>query len=257
MASTQTPLRRIALGEVLTLTIVYAAGLWWLGPQLGLSLWLDTLYSLGAIALAVYFGVVSSVYVHDDAPPMRGLGPPRAGFIRLDNLRQALRNFAVPTVIGAIGIVGVVLVNHPHRFVQLDWSAVALKLTLYVVSALLQGLLVFAWLLPRLQDILPKSGNEHRDRLVVSVGLAVLFALSHLPNIPMILLTFAWGLVMGWLYQRTPNLYAAALCHALLGTLLHRVLALSMRIGPFYWESDQYILRTLLPFVREWINGRF
>lgn len=48
-------------------------------------------------------------------------------------------------------------------------------------------------------------------------------------------------------FYRTPNFFLLVCTHAILGTLLHRVYELSMRVGPFYYNPDKYILRELFP----------
>ena len=53
------------------------------------------------------------------------------------------------------------------------------------------------------------------------------------------------------------DLVLAGFCHAIIGTALHRVLEMHMRIGPFYWESDKYVYRTLFPALRELIGNAF
>ena len=85
---------------------------------------------------------------------------------------------------------------------------------------------------------------NRRAQLALGKGLksialvAAVFALLHLPNLPLALVTFMGGLIWAGVYQRQPNLFALALSH----TLVSMTLALtssnllnSLRVGFKYF----------------------
>jgi hypothetical protein len=79
----------------------------------------------------------------------------------------------------------------------------------YVLWTLYQQFLLQDFFLPRLTSLL--SSNR------AIVAAAVLFALAHLPNIPLVLATLAWGAASCTLFRRYRNLYVLGLAQGLLG----------------------------------------
>jgi Type II CAAX prenyl endopeptidase Rce1-like len=108
----------------------------------------------------------------------------------------------------ALGVLGVELAKYAGTFHTLyapDFSHVAG----YVLWTLYQQFLLQDYFMPRLSGVL--SGNAAIG------GAAVLFALAHLPNIPLVLATLVWGAVSCALFRRYGNLYALGLAQGLLG----------------------------------------
>jgi hypothetical protein len=80
----------------------------------------------------------------------------------------------------------------------------------YILWTLYQQFLLNDCFMPRLTRVL---GNE-----TVAVGVAaVLFALAHLPNLPLAAATLLWGAISCGLFRRYRNLYALGLAQGLLG----------------------------------------
>lgn len=69
---------------------------------------------------------------------------------------------------------------------------------------------------------------------------ALIFGLLHLPNLWLMVATFAGGLILALVYQRVPNLPALALAHGLVSLLMVSTLPTtalhSMRVGFKYFE---------------------
>jgi hypothetical protein len=63
----------------------------------------------------------------------------------------------------------------------------------------------------------PDFGHVGGYVLWTIVAAAVLFALAHLPNIPLVLATLAWGAASCTLFRRYRNLYVLGLAQGLLG----------------------------------------
>ena len=79
----------------------------------------------------------------------------------------------------------------------------------YVLWTLYQQFLLQDFFLARLSSVLPSGA---------AIGVAaVLFALAHLPNIPLVLATLVWGAVSCALFRRYGNLYVLGLAQGLLG----------------------------------------
>ena len=95
----------------------------------------------------------------------------------------------------------------------------------------LQQFCLLGFMLSRLRDL------QGDTRAVVIA--AALFSAFHLPNPFLTVFTFGAGLLAGLVFLRFPNLYAATLSHAILGTLLPWVIPNAitghMKVGPFYW----------------------
>ena len=80
----------------------------------------------------------------------------------------------------------------------------------YVLWTLYQQFLMNDLFMPRLTRLLASEG--------AAVGLAaVLFAMAHLPNLPLTAATLVWGAISCTLFRRYRNLYALGLAQGLLG----------------------------------------
>ena len=252
--------------EIFAFTSGYLWVLWRVGPHLQTSGLAPLILAL-LLAALVYVAYVSPHWIHKDPLAIRGLGSPRTLFIRTDNWTEAAQAFGAVALVGAIGVIGAALWKQPAVFSVLNWKAFYVKLGGYLFSTLAQDLIFLSFFLVRLRTILPLPSapqgaatppqTQRRNRLLVSGLLGLLFSSYHFPNPLMMALALLFGSVVAWIYYAHPNLVLAVGCHALVGTLLHRVLGLHMRIGPFYWDRDTYILRTLFPPLREWIGDLF
>jgi membrane protease YdiL (CAAX protease family) len=254
----------VSIVELLLITLGYFAVVWLIAPRLETNGMIPFMKVL-LVSFVFYFSFLSPDLLHQDALAQRGLGSWRTLFIRFDNLLGSCKYYLGLTLAGGTLMVGTAFILKPGVFSGFSWHALWLKMGLNILNALGQDLLFLAFFMPRIRELCsiaavpgPFAGlcSKHHA-WVVSLVCALLFAIYHMPNPPLMLLVFGIGWVVSYIYYHAPNLVLAVLTHAILGTILHRVLELNTRIGPFFWERDKYVYRTLFPALKELIGNAF
>ncbi len=139
----------------------------------------------------------------------------------------ALRQLALPTAIGVVGLI------------SLGWALDGLRVP---QKSLRSWMFLPLWAF--LQQFLLLAFCHRRLRLLSGRGLpaacasALLFGLIHAPNPTLMIACSLAGFVWAAQFERRPNLYAIALSHALLSTCLSNSLPksilASMRVGWSY-----------------------
>lgn len=207
------------------------------------------LYVAGSAALLAWALWYSPVRVHGDRLAARGIGPARNLFVRTDNLGRALALFGGAAAATVAALTAFALWRDPQALAKVSWRVFGLKLALYGTWAFVQDAVLFSFCLVRLAAALSARAGAAAPWLA-SLLLALMFAAAHLPNAPLALVAVPAAFIMGVLFLRTPNLVAAALGHAVVGTVLHQVVRLPMRSGPFHARPDLYPSRELLPWIK-------
>jgi membrane protease YdiL (CAAX protease family) len=155
-------------------------------------------------------------------PSLNDLGLGRRGFVA--------SLWILPAAVG-LSIVGILVAQSAgtfHKLYQPDLAHVGG----YVVWTLYQQFLLQDYFMPRLSRILSSDA---------AIGAAaVLFAVAHLPNLSLAVVTLAWGAVSCALFRRYHNLYMLGIAQGLLGLCFAVCIPDSlhhhMRVGLGYWH---------------------
>jgi membrane protease YdiL (CAAX protease family) len=127
--------------------------------------------------------------------------------IRIDNLAPALRQ--VLPVTGLVMLLVLLAAALAGEYRLERWG----DLLIYLPWALIQQHGLQNFLFRRFQTVTSHS-------ILALVCAALLFALFHLPNLPLVAATLLGGALWCWFFRRVPNLFAVSLSHALLAALV-------------------------------------
>jgi len=217
----------IAVVELSAMTAVMLSYLWiWRGSFPG-DIWV-------CIALYLGIGISSHVRRRESA---RDIG------FRLDNLPPALLKALIwigPLIVLAF-VVGMLL-DSIHLTTSARWHLHWIR---RIAWGTLQqyGLLCFFY--RRFDELLP-------GRWPAMLAAAGTFALFHLPNPFLTLVTLGAGVLSIWLYRRIPNVWALGFFHGVLASAISRALPAyltgGMRAGPGFWTFMKKLEATSIWF---------
>jgi membrane protease YdiL (CAAX protease family) len=151
---------------------------------------------------------------------------------RVANFAHCVRTFGIPLFALALVILSVGLLLGAVRPIGIE--AAVRSFILYLPWGLFQQYLLNGYFLNRFDVALSRTAS--------SVLASALFAVAHLPNWFLMLVTLAAGQMAIWAYRRYRNLFFLGLAHATVGFLLFIVVPDSvthhLRVGP-EWNAGE------------------
>lgn len=248
------------LAEVALFSALFFTGLWFIGPWIGSSPMLQFSFWILFLFGGYYILWYSPIKLHHFSFHETGLLFPW----EKEKFRTALKKgwvaYTILTIAGSIILISYTALFYPQTLSQLNWSAVSIKFFGYLIYGTIQAIIFFGFIMPRIRQAFSKAlgqTDSNKIKYAVIFTVALIFSFYHLPNPDLMAITFAAGLVWAWIFYRRPNLFLMGLSHAILGTILHQVVKLHMRIGPFYNNPDLYIIREVVPGLKKLIGDLF
>jgi len=194
-------LRAVSAIEIASVLVSVIITSWAIIPLQPRQQWLMALPALLAMALMI------------NSQRVRGESLREVGF-GAEYFSRALRLLTRPTVIACAGFAAIGYgTGSFHRTTHFWANALATPLWALVQQYVLQAFIYRRVRFLLLDDSLSPDERKKRVRLAI-LGTAAIFSSAHAPNLSLMTLTFAGGLMWSWVYERAPNLFAIALSHA-------------------------------------------
>jgi len=193
--------------------------------------WMAALPALLAMAL-----MINSQRARGESLSEVGLG--------VEHFFRALRLLAPPTLIACAGFAAIgYSTGSLHRTSHFWMTAMGTPVWALVQQYVSQAFIYRRVRFLLLDDSLAPEERKRRTGLAILLNAAI-FSSAHTPNLSLMTLTFAGGLMWSWVYERAPNLPAIALSHAAVSltlmTSLPPWLLPSMRVGYKYFLYHKF-----------------
>ncbi len=205
--SAQISLRAVTVLEIASVLSSVFITVWAIIPLQLRQRWFSAVPALLAIALMI------------NSHRLRGETIREIGFTTR-NFGRALRLAVMPTLIACALLAAVgYFAGSFHRTTHF-WA----NLLVVPVWALIQQYVLQGFIYRRVRFLLVDnlgSRDEREDRIGLAIlATAAIFSLTHAPNLALMVLTFAGGLIWSWVYERAPNLFVVGLSHAAISLML-------------------------------------
>ncbi|MBP6821278.1 MAG: CPBP family intramembrane metalloprotease [Acidobacteria bacterium] len=167
------------------------------------------------MALPGFLAALLMLYSHR----LRGEKLSEIGF-SLRNFWKALSLVAVPTLAVCSVITMIGFLTNSFHLTSHFWT----NLLVLPVWAVIQQYVLQAFIYRRMRWIFISESDSPEQSLrqtrLAILATAVIFSVTHLPNLMLMLLTLLGALLWSWVYERAPNLFALGLSHATISLML-------------------------------------
>ncbi len=247
--------QKLSVIELSTLVFSYYILIWVLFPRAlnSTPIHIVILFWLAVIVLYTFY--FSPIFIHKDTLVSRGLGPKEHLYFRIDNFIDFFKRVSNIFLLSFLLIVLFAWWKDSPFFTEFNWYAFVLKFTFYLFSALLQELLFFSFVFLRIEELVT-SNSRYLHRFITVAIFSFIFMLFHLPNIPLMILSYFFAFVMGYYFYTYRNIYVIIPIHAILGTSLYIIYQLPMKIGSCYKIGKGcHFMRNLIPQINDLIGS--
>ena len=200
-------MRAVSALEIASVLVSVIITSWAIIPLQPRQQWLTALPALFAMAL-----MINSQRVRGESLRDVGLGA--------EHFLRALRLLATPTLAACAAFVAIgYFTGSFHRTSHFWVNALGTPLWALVQQYVLQAFIYRRVRFMLLDDWIAPDGRKKRTRLAI-LAAAAIFSSAHAPNLSLMTLTFAGGIMWSWVYERAPNLFAIAISHAAVSMML-------------------------------------
>ena len=204
--------------DLLEVTIVFALILMalWSGP-----------FAQKLIGIATFCWIVISTLRSQTTADSLGLG--------LAGIRRSLWIVCAALLVAAL-VIWIASRMHTLHVVLFHGFAVESSVLAYMLWALVQQFILQDFFMVRLLRLLP-------TRTAAVIVAATLFAIAHLPNSFLMVVTLIWGIAACTLFLRYRNLYSLGVAHGIMGLCLAIAIPnavhhqMRVGLGYFRWEA--------------------
>ncbi len=189
--------RAIAALEIISVISSVLITAWVLNPLQLNQRWLEAVPGTLALALMMY-----SHWLNGETPQVLGFTG--------KHFWRALRLLILPMLVVGALLFFIGYQAHSLNFGERFW----LSLLVVPFWGLTQQYILQGFIYRRLKRIFPAQNSY-----IIILIAAVLFALVHAPNLPLMFLTLIGGIVWTWVYACAPNLFVLGLSHGVMSAV--------------------------------------
>jgi len=234
----------LAITEIIAIILIYYIVAWQLIHYiLEHKLWqIILIWFLGLIF--IYYLLFISSKLHNETLEEKGLGKATSFFIRIDNFKSSAPIYLFITFLIFIILIIMTYIKYNSFEFEVNYYSIFLKLFFYFISATIQALIFFSFLLLRIQYVVYYFSLPYKKMITVVI-FSLLFSLSHYPNFKLIILTFFFAVLLGYTFIKKRNLFWIIIIHTIMGTYLHRIYQMHMKIGILYGTEESFFRKTI------------
>ncbi len=235
----------LSIIEISISIFIYYIIIWHLSYHLNNPLLWQIILFLLFSSIAIYYLLFISPKFYNETNEDRGIGKAKNLFFPIDNFLSSASSYILTLVIFLFILIVMTFIKYNHQHFEINYLSILLKFIFYLFSATAQTLIFFSFLLLRIQYII-NYFNYKQQKYIVLILFSIMFSLFHYPNYIICIFTFFFAFILGFIFIEKRNIAWIIIIHAILGTFIHRVYQIDMKIGVFYGTNYSFF-RKIIP----------